>query len=489
MVEVSEIREKDVLESIAKSSTPAIVATDLEGKITFFSRGAEQLLGYRHEEVLGKPSRLFYVRGENEARNIMDQLAKSEKIQRYKTQVITKSKSIIPVVIDASVIKNERGEFIGTIGVCTSILEEQKLEEQVRAQERFLGFLLKNSADGIIVLDMQDRIMVWNKGAEMIFGYTEEEVKGKTYYFLLSSKMIARGEIETLNNVLWEKGFIRNYITDRVCKDGKKIIISLTRSLVQDEHGEPLGSSTIVRDVTYQKQLEKQMVFTEKMATIGKLASSLAHEIGTPLNVLSGRAEYLKIIAKDDEEICKSLDIIINQAERITKKVANLLDVARQNHPEISRVAIKKVIFSVLDLLKAKLDRMNIETKAEFAVEDISLNADADMLQQVFLNLLVNSIDALKRKSGKKIEINVDIDKNGGQQWVKIDVLDNGCGIPPENINRIFDPFFTTKDKAEGTGLGLSIVARIVQDHHGMIEVQSVLSRGTKFTIKLPINQ
>lgn len=488
MVEVSELKDKDVLASIVKSSSPAIVATDLEGRITFFSRGAEQLFGFKPEEVLGKPARFFYLRGESEAHSIMNQLKKEEKIQRYKTKILTKSQSVVPVIIDAVVIKNEQGESIGTIGVCTSILEEQKLEEQVKAQERFLGFILKNSADAIIVLDMQDRIMLWNKGAEMIFGYSEEEVKGKTYYFLISPEMIRKGEIEHMNKELWEKGHIRNYFTDRVCKDGEKITINLTRSLVRDEHGEPIGSSSIVRDITYQKQLEKQMVFTEKMATIGKLASSLAHEIGTPLNILSGRAEYIKKIARDNEEICKSLDIIIQQSEKITKKVANLLNVARQDHPEISRVSLKNIIFSVLDLLKTKLDKMNIEAQTVFNGEEIILNADADMLQQVFINLMVNSIDALKRKTKKKIEIIVKSDNEGGQKWAKIDVMDNGCGISPENVSRIFDPFFTTKDKAEGTGLGLSIVAQIVQDHHGMIEVQSVLNQGTKFMIKLPVN-
>ncbi|OGF59942.1 MAG: hypothetical protein A2Y62_07765 [Candidatus Fischerbacteria bacterium RBG_13_37_8] len=483
-----ELKEKDVLETIVESSTPAIIATDMSGKITFYSRGAEQLLGYKSEEVLGKRAELFYVKGNAEAQWLMNTLKREEKVHRYRTKLRTKGRFLTPVMLDASVVKNERGELIGTIGICTSILEEQKLEEQVRVQERFLGFILKNSAEAIIGLDMQDRIMVWNRGAEMMFGYAEEEVKGKTYYFLLPDDLELKGEVQYLNNVLWEKGYITNYLTERICKDGKRITISLSRSLIKDENGEPLGSSAIIRDVTYQKHMERQMVFTEKMATIGKLASSLAHEIGTPINVLSGRAEYIKKITAENDEVCKSLDIIIAQAERITKKVANLLDVARQNPAEISKVSLKSAILFVLDLLKPKLDKMDIGVVVNIKQENIIVDADADMLQQLFINLLVNSIDALKRKTKKKIEIIIHIVEYEDRKMVVIEIIDNGCGILPENINRIFDPFFTTKEKGEGTGLGLSIVARIVQEHKGIIEVQSIFKKGTRFIVKLPLN-
>ncbi len=482
-----DIREKDVLETIVESSTPAIVATDIKGRITFYSKGAEQLLGFKAEEILGEKAELFYLKGYTEASFIMKSIRENEKIQRYKTNVITKSKSIIPVLLDVSAIKDERGELIGTIGIFRSILEEQKLEEQIRKQERFLAFILLNSAEAIMVLDMQDRILVWNKGAEMMFGYTEEEVKGSQYYFLVPSDLEAKGEIQFLSKQLMERGYINNYVTERICKDGRRIIISLTRSLITDENNKPIGSSTIVRDITYQKKMEREMVFTEKMATIGKLASSLAHEIGTPISILMGRAEYLKKIAAGNEEICRCLDIIIAQAERITKKVSNLLSVARQSQPEITKVALKSIISSVLDLLKSKFDKMGIEVVTNFKKNGIIIEADADMMQQLFINLLVNAIDALKRKQNKRIDIIVDIGDYEERKMVVIEIIDNGCGITPENINRIFDPFFTTKERGEGTGLGLSIVARIVQEHKGYIEVQSIVKKGTRFVIKLPI--
>lgn len=482
------IKEKEVFETLVESASPAIVATDITGKITFYSKGAEQLLGFKAGEVVGKKAELFYLRGYAEASAIMKVVRQNDKVQKYKTKVITKSRAVIPVLLDVSAIKNEKGELIGTIGIFTSLLEEQKLEEQIRKQERFLAFILLNSAEAIMVLDMQDRILVWNRGAEMIFGYAEEEVKGKKYYFLVPPDLEAKGEIQFLSNQLLERGYINDYVTERICKDGRRIIISLTRSLITGQNNEAIGSSTIVRDITYQKKLEKQMVFTERMATIGKLASSLAHEIGTPISILMGRAEYLKKIAGDNEEVYRCLDIIIEQAEKITKKVSNLLDVARQNQPEITRVSLKSIIFSVLDLLKSKFDKMDIEVVTDFRKEGIILNADRDMMQQVFINLLVNAIDALEHKKKKRIEIIVDIDDYEERRMVVIEIIDTGCGITPENINRIFDPFFTTKGRGEGTGLGLSIVARIIQEHKGYIEVQSIVKKGTRFVIKLPFN-
>lgn len=490
-MEAGKIKEKDFLESLAKSVSPAIVATDIKGKVTFFSRGAERLFGFKSEEVIGKPVKLFYMKKEAEAHNIMEILSKEGKLQGYKTKFLTKNNSYTPVLMDASLIRNEAGEVIGTIGICTSVAGEQKLEEQVKTQEKFLAFILKNSAEAIIGLDMEDRIMVWNKGAEMIFGYTEEEVKGKQYYFLLPEDIRKKGEVEFLNKTLWSKGYIQNYETERICKDGKRITISLTRSLIKDEEGNPIGNSTIIKDITYQKQLEKQMVFTEKMATIGKLAFSLAHEIGTPINILSGRAEYIKKLVKGDEEICRNLDLIIAQAERITKIVSNLLNAGRDTAPEITKVSLKNTINTVLDLLKTKLDRMGIKARGNFKVKNIFIEADANMMQQVFINLLVNSIDAFKgelKRKEKIIKINTQVKQIDGNNYAIIEVIDNGCGIPEENIGKIFEPFFTTKSREEGTGLGLSIVAKIIQDHKGSIEVKSEYGKGTNFIIKLPIN-
>lgn len=246
----------------------------------------------------------------------------------------------------------------------------------------------------------------------------------------------------------------------------------------------------ILEEAAKKVELERQLQQSEKLAAVGRLAAGLAHEIGTPLNIISGRAEYLlaemeegdsKECHPERERRAKGLSIIIDQIERIRRIIEQLLGYARVHPPQIAPTPLPQVLSNVLSLLDHELKQRNIQVELKVPEGLPDLAADPHLLQQVFVNLLLNALDAMPEGGHVRIAALV---KNG---WMEMSVEDTGCGIPPEDLPRIFDPFFTTKKTGEGTGLGLSVVYGIVRDHGGRIEVKSEVGVGTTFVISLPV--
>ena len=229
--------------------------------------------------------------------------------------------------------------------------------------------------------------------------------------------------------------------------------------------------------------LEKTLRHTDKLASIGQLASGLAHEIGTPLNVISGRGEYLLKKMSPDHPEAKNVNIIIRQSERITKIMQQLLAFARKPAAQFKTICLEKVASEAFSLCQLRQRKTHPQIHIELDFEIQNLMADEDGLRQLFVNLMLNSFQALP--SGGKIRImsRSDLENEKGNI---VTYEDNGSGVPSDNKDRIFDPFFTTKDVGEGTGLGLFIVANIVQEHQGRIELDYDFTDGARFVIHLP---
>lgn len=237
---------------------------------------------------------------------------------------------------------------------------------------------------------------------------------------------------------------------------------------------------------------QRHMIQTEKQSAIGRLAAGLAHEIGTPLNVISGRAELLlEEFGHREPRMAQGLGTIVAQIERISKLVAQLLDFARESRPARERVALASVLTAVLDLVKRPLAQASIDVDMVLPPDLPSIVAHANQMQQVFLNLLLNSIDAIEAdpahgNTKRRGRIIIEAESLGEDRRVRVRVRDNGHGIRPEDLDRVFDPFFTTKPVGAGTGLGLSVVYGIVLDHQGTIAVESAPEVGTVVTLTMP---
>jgi signal transduction histidine kinase len=232
------------------------------------------------------------------------------------------------------------------------------------------------------------------------------------------------------------------------------------------------------RQVLYETQ--QQLRLTERLAELGTLAASMAHEIGTPMNVILGRAEYL-MQRTDDETMKKGLATIATQVERITKLMNQMLAFARRSPTNFRPVDLRTVVKDCLDTVQERFVRHRIQVVAEFDEDLPRINGDRDHMMQVMLNLVINAVQAMPENGTLRV-----IASPEGDQHVKLTVADTGHGIPSDVLPKIFEPFVTTKERGGGTGLGLSVVLGIVQEHGGTISVDSTPGQGTTFTLRLP---
>lgn len=246
----------------------------------------------------------------------------------------------------------------------------------------------------------------------------------------------------------------------------------------------------MIREAETKLELERSLRQSEKLATIGQLASGLAHEIGTPLNIIGGRVELTKGSLEDKEEVQKNLDIISNQTVRITKIIQELLGFVKKKKPEETTVSIATLLETTLDFVKHQVQKQDVKVEMDFKDNLPPVKGDPDQLQQIFLNLILNAIQSMPEGGTLRLSISSKYTSKRGleqaepQYYVVVSIEDTGTGIGREVIQNIFNPFFTTKDK--GTGLGLTISQGIVRDHEGWIDVESEIGKGSTFKVYLP---
>ena len=280
----------------------------------------------------------------------------------------------------------------------------------------------------------------------------------------------------------------------RIQTGGHDEIASLAREFnIMSE--ELQGSYTrLIHEQEEKLKLEQELRRSEHLASVGELAAGLAHEIGTPLNIIGGRAEYLLRRPRSQAELSENLRIIRSQIDRIAGIVRQLLEFSRRQEPVFRPVDVGLLLSSVRSFLDHKISERKVNVEIQRADGLPPIQADPELLQQVFINLFLNSLDALKpggtiritaavRKSGVSINNSAANNKVHG---LSVTFEDNGTGIPPEHIDRVFDPFFTTKDIGDGTGLGLSVTYGIIKEHGGAIQIESDVGKFTRFIIHLP---
>jgi two-component system, NtrC family, sensor kinase len=246
----------------------------------------------------------------------------------------------------------------------------------------------------------------------------------------------------------------------------------------------------IIQEGEAKLELERSLRQSEKLATIGQLASGLAHEVGTPLNIIIGRAEMMKKKAEDREEIQKNSDTIVHQGERITRIIQQLLDLVRKKRPERKPLQVDAILESILDFLDHQIEKQNVKVEKNWRENIPPVSGDPDQLQQVFLNLILNAIQSMPKGGTLRLSASpkqITIEGLGEEQrhLLEVGVEDTGVGMEREVIQNIFNPFFTTKET--GTGLGLMVTQGIVRDHEGWITVESEIGKGSWFKVYLPV--
>lgn len=354
--------------------------------------------------------------------------------------------------------------------------------DTLRASESKFRLLFESSQDAILIFDGQTRMKDINPAGLQFFGFCDkdEALSIETCFQLFWDTRDAAAFWEDIN----KKGFVRGLELPVVDRNGKKMTAIVSASRRVDENGRAASIYIMLTDTTEKRRMEKYLAQTEKLASIGQLASGVAHEINNPLGVIRC---YTNLIARnqlEDKQIIEDLQVIRKHTDQCKSVVEALLNFARVSEPRKAAADVRSCLEEVLSVLEVQFQKSNIRIHRSFADDLPHVTMDAAKIKQVFMNLLINARQAMENKGTLKVSIKYEPDK----KMVAIAISDTGSGISDLHIDRIFDPFFTTKGPGKGTGLGLSVSYGIVKQHGGDIVVESAPKQGSTFTIFLPID-
>ena len=358
-----------------------------------------------------------------------------------------------------------------------------KAEELGRMRE-FNENILESLDDGLVVFDVSERIVRWNRALEEFYGVVRRDAVGRTLGDIFDAPFI-----EALRAARQEHPYgatlYRVPLSARK-DDDSRILVNATVVPLQNPSGSDMavsGTILLIEDITDRVRLEEQLQISEKMASIGLLAAGVAHEVNTPLTGISSFTQMLLDGADPRDPKTALLEKIEKQTFRAAKIVNGLLNLSRPAPATNERIDVdlNAVITDVFSLLEHQFEVGKIKARRELAPTAVTVVGIEHQLQQVFLNLFLNARDAMPRGGWLTVTTRIDGDR------AVVEISDTGSGIPPEQLARIYDPFFTTKAIGRGTGLGLSITYGIVREHDGAIRCDSAIGQGTRFTLTLPL--
>ncbi|MCI0420009.1 MAG: PAS domain S-box protein, partial [Acidobacteria bacterium] len=361
-------------------------------------------------------------------------------------------------------------------------IENARLYQECKQAKDRLQKLIESSSDAITTADNRGRLVFWSKGAEEIFGYKAAEVVGQS-----AAPFYAKGreEARRIMGQLLRKGQLKNIEVDYLGKDGRKIFASLSASLLRDERGEVTGSLGIIRDITEFRVLSQQLLQSERLATIGQLSTQIAHEIMNPLSSIKMNIRILSKREGLSANDRRRLEIATFEIDHLGKILQDIFDYSRTLQLNLSHEDINEVLEKSLLMVQDRLEEKQVSVTKRFNHKLPRVTLDLVRMMQVFTNLFLNAIQAVKR--GGKVIAATGLGRDAKGRFLKVTLADNGMGIDPAQQISIFDPFHTTK--SDGTGLGLTVVKKIVEQHNGRIEVESQAGKYTRFTILLPLTR
>jgi PAS domain S-box-containing protein len=380
-------------------------------------------------------------------------------------------------------LSSEDIDLLQTISGYVSIaLENARLYESLemraldyQALRDFSQNIIESINAGVLACNLEGEVEAWNSALERLYGLSRSEALGRTLEAIFPPDLRAElSHVSDPHHTLNLYKFRLRNAQDRA------LIVNLSVVPLIGKENQVIGRLLIFTDLTERVNLEDQLQQAEKLSSIGLLAAGVAHEVNTPLAVITSNAQMLMRQMDPDDPRARTLDKIIAQAFRASEIANNLLKFSRVGGSEYSDLDVNRVITESLSLVEPMLKAARITVHSQLKPSMPRVYGNSGKLQQVFMNLIMNARDAMPR--GGELTIATEAEDS----TVHVEVSDNGVGIPADHLNKIFDPFFTTKGTSRGTGLGLAVTYGIIREHSGSIQVDSVVGRGTTFRLEFP---
>jgi PAS domain S-box-containing protein len=472
--------------SLLNLTHDTIFVRDMDDVITYWNHGAEQLYGWTADTAVGQVSHQLT---QTVLPAPIDQInAELLATGRWEGELTHTKRDGTQVVVASrwSLQRDERGLPTAILETNNDITDRKQAEE---AQLR-LGAIVSSSDDAIISKTLEGIITSWNAGAQRIFGYGAEEAVGRPITILIPSDR--QDEESQIIETLRRGESVHHFETVRLRKDGRQIDVSLTISPIKDAKGQIIGVSKIARDITERKraaealrQAEADLAHVSRVTTMGELTASLGHEVNQPITAAVTNANTcVRWLAGDSPNIQEARDAAIRSAKdgtRAAEIINRIRLLFKKGTTERELVEVNEVIQEMIVLLRGEATRYAVSIRADLPADLPQLMADRVQLQQVMLNLIMNSIDAMKDVDGTR-ELAIK-SQRAENELLQVSVSDTGVGLPAQQAGEIFNAFFTTK--LQGTGLGLSISRSIVESHGGRLWAADNSSRGASFYFTL----
>jgi len=465
-----------LLSAAAHLADDGIIGTDLDGRVTTWTTGAERLLGYTEQEILGRTAAMLMPDGVDTFTPALARLGAGERLDVPDVVRVAKNGRLAHVSTTGAAVRDDDGRVIGTVAIVRDNSEAKRVDLLHEATEARWRAIIDSAVDAIVVIDTKGRVEAFNRSAERMFGYTEAEMLGRTVNTLMPSpyrdehdEYLARYLATGVQKVI---GIGRQVTGLR--RNGSTFPVHL--SVGEWRVGGERRFTGILHDLTERSELEERLREQTALARLGEMAAVIAHEIKNPLAAVRGAIQVIGGRLPAGSKDAPVVKEIVARLDALNDLIKDLLLFARTPQPRIASVVLLPLLQMTVDLLSK--DPLFAGVQVAITGDAPPVPGDADLLKIVFQNLLINAAQAVQGRGSITVRI------VPATSVHEVQVVDSGPGIPPDVQEKLFRPFFTTK--ARGTGLGLSIARRLIEAQGGTIGVTCPSEGGTMVTVALP---
>ena len=366
-------------------------------------------------------------------------------------------------------------------GHTATLIENVRLYEQVITEKNFAENILESSPNGVVTVDCGRSIRSVNRKAEEILCLKRDEIIGKRV-----SDVFERNISEIIDSALNNHKAIENREIERMGKNGNVVTLGISSSFLKSHNTNVTGIIITIQNLTEIKKTEELIRRMDRLSSLGQLSAGIAHEVRNPLASINFNVQMLSKRLDKDDKTGDILNDTIKGIDRLKRLVKGMLDFTKPGIPSLKRGVINDVVRDSIALIDAQIKKRNIYLETKLGKDLPEIVFDPVQMQQVFVNLLLNAVEAVHEGGIINVKSMMGNNFNGNEKQLLVYIADNGPGISPENLSKVFDPFFTTKP--EGTGLGLSITCKILEQHNALIDVFSEGNRGATFVLRFPVN-